>query len=44
MDDRIVTAYVLINDLLQSLNHSEDVQRQMSDADVLNPAPRWSSS
>ena len=38
MDDRIVTVYVLIDDLLQSLNHSEDVQCQMSDAEVLTTA------
>lgn len=38
MDAHIVTAYVLTDDLLKSLNHHEYVQCQMSDAEVLTTA------
>lgn len=38
MDNHIVTVYVLTDDLLQSLNHHEDIQCQMSDAEVLTTA------
>ncbi len=38
MDTQIITVYVVTADLLKSLNHPEDGQCQMSDAEVLTTA------
>ncbi|RME43769.1 MAG: IS982 family transposase [Chloroflexi bacterium] len=38
MDSRIITIYVLVDDLLKSLRHREDPQCRMSDAEVLTTA------
>lgn len=35
MSDDIIAIYVLLDDLLQSLNHREDSRRKMSDAEIL---------
>lgn len=35
MDSQIVAIYCLCDDILKGLNHSEDKQRQMSDAEVM---------
>jgi hypothetical protein len=38
MDKQIVLVYCLCDDVLRALNHYEDAQRQMSDAEVLTTA------
>ena len=38
MDDQIVTIYCLCDDVLKALDHDEDPQRQMSDAEVVTTA------
>lgn len=38
MDDRIIAIYVLCDDLLKALHHSEDSQVQMTDAEVMTTA------
>ncbi len=38
MDDHIITVYCLCDDLLKAFHHREDVQCQMSDAEVLTTA------
>jgi hypothetical protein len=35
MDTQIVAIYCIYDDILKGLNHSEDKQRQMSDAEVM---------
>lgn len=38
MDDQIVAIYCLCDDVLKALNHHEDPQRRMSDAEVMTTA------
>lgn len=38
MDEQIVTIYCLCDDVLKALEHYEDPQRQMSDAEVMTTA------
>jgi hypothetical protein len=38
VDDQIVTIYCLCDDVLKALDHDEDPQRQMSDAEVVTTA------
>ena len=38
MDEQIVLLFVLIDDFLKAYGHTEDPQRQMSDAEVLTTA------
>lgn len=38
MDDQIVAIYCLCDDVLKALDHDEDPQRQMSDAEVMTTA------
>lgn len=38
MDDQIVAIYCLCDDVLKALEHAEDPQRQMSDAEVMTTA------
>lgn len=38
MDTQLITIYCLCDDLLQALNHTEDQQRQVSDAEVMTTA------
>jgi hypothetical protein len=38
MDDSVLAIYCLCDDLLKALKHHEDVQRQMSDAEVMTTA------
>lgn len=38
MDDRIIAIYCLCDDLLNGLHHAEDVQCEMSDAEVMTTA------
>ncbi|HZV82296.1 MAG TPA: IS982 family transposase [Geobacteraceae bacterium] len=38
MDDQIVAIYCLCDDVLKALDHAEDPQRQMSDAEVMTTA------
>ena len=38
MDDQIVAIYCLCDDVLKALDHYEDLQRQMSDAEVMTTA------
>jgi len=38
MDDRIIAIYCLCDDLLDALHHAEDVQCEMSDAEVMTTA------
>lgn len=38
MDEKIIAIYCLCDDLLQAMHHSEDVQRKMTDAEVMTTA------
>ena len=38
MDDQIVAIYCLCDDVLKALDHAEDPQRQMGDAEVMTTA------
>ena len=38
MDEQIVLLFVLIDDFLKAYGHTEEPQRQMSDAEVLTTA------
>jgi hypothetical protein len=38
VDDQIVAIYCLCDDVLKALDHAEDPQRQMGDAEVMTTA------
>ena len=38
MDTQIIVIFCLCDDMLKSLQHYEDIQRQMSDAEVMTTA------
>lgn len=38
MDERIIAIYCLVDDLLISMNHHQDTQSKISDAEVLTTA------
>jgi hypothetical protein len=38
MDEKIIAIYCLRDDLLQAMHHQEDIQRRMTDAEVMTTA------
>ncbi|MCC5604407.1 hypothetical protein LC586_35940 [Nostoc sp. CHAB 5714] len=38
MLNEIIAIYAIPDDLLQALGHDDDIRRQMSDAEIINPS------
>lgn len=38
MLNEIITIYAITDDLLKAIRHNEDIRRQMSDTEIINPS------